>query len=157
MKDGVLLGTADADHGIHPAAFSGGTVPDAHLIRTKQRQQSLGRYGGAGDQPVAFQLFRRRAVQERRKGCGTAYNDRCAGKGVRQIVAGVCQSVQYQLAAAQPEKDLKAVVRVPVPAAEQVDSVADLTSMEQISATFSEICSEICSVAPEEAAQAMVL
>ena len=100
MKDGVLLGTADADHGIHPAAFSGGTVPDAHLIRTKQRQQSLGRYGGAGDQPVAFQLFRRRAVQERRKGCGTAYNDRCAGKGVRQIVAGVCQSVQYQLAAA---------------------------------------------------------
>lgn len=78
-----------------------------------------GRYGGAGDQPVAFQLFRRRAVQERRKGCGTAYNDRCAGKGVRQIVAGVCQSVQYQLAAAQPEKDLKAVVRVPVPAAEQ--------------------------------------
>lgn len=80
MKDGVLLGTADADHGIHPAAFSGGTVPDAHLIRTKQRQQSLGRYGGAGDQPVAFQLFRRRAVQERRKGCGTAYNDRCAGK-----------------------------------------------------------------------------
>ena len=102
-----------------PAAFSGGTVPDAHLIRTKQRQQSLGRYGGAGDQPVAFQLFRRRAVQERRKGCGTAYDDRCAGKGVRQIVAGVCQSVQYQLAAAQPEKDLKAVVRVPVPAAEQ--------------------------------------
>lgn len=36
-------------------------------------------------------------------------------------------------------------------------SVADLTSMEQISATFSEISSEICSVAPEEAAQAMVL
>ena len=30
-----------------------------------------------------------------------------------------------------------------VPAAEQVDSVADLTSMEQISATFSEISSEI--------------
>ena len=44
-----------------------------------------------------------------------------------------------------------------VPAAEQVDSVADLTSMEQILATFSEISSEICSVAPEEAAQAMVL
>ena len=34
---------------------------------------------------------------------------------------------------------------------------ADLISMEQISATFSEISSEICSVAPEEAAQAMVL
>ena len=33
----------------------------------------------------------------------------------------------------------------------------DLISMEQISATFSEISSEICSVAPEEAAQAMVL
>ena len=44
-----------------------------------------------------------------------------------------------------------------VPAAEQVDSVADLTSMEQILATFSEISSEICSVVPEEAAQAMVL
>ena len=39
----------------------------------------------------------------------------------------------------------------------EVDSVADLISMEQISATFSEISSEICSVAPEEAAQAMVL
>lgn len=117
MKDGVLLGTADADHGIHPAAFSGGTVPDAHLIRTKQRQQSLGRYGGAGDQPVAFQLFRPACPS--RSGARAAalpYNDRCAGKGVRQIVAGVCQSVQYQLAAAQPEKDLKAVVRVPVPA-----------------------------------------
>ena len=44
-----------------------------------------------------------------------------------------------------------------VPAAEQVDSAADLTSMEQISATFSEISSEICSVALEEAAQATVL
>ena len=53
------------------------------------------------------------------------------------------------------EKDVEDVVAVP--AAEQVDSVADLTSMEQISATFSEISSEICSVAPEEAAQAMVL
>ena len=44
-----------------------------------------------------------------------------------------------------------------VPAAEQVDSAADLTSMEQISATFSEISSEICSVVPEEVAQATVL
>ena len=37
-----------------------------------------------------------------------------------------------------------------VPAAEQVDSVADSISMEQISATFSEISSEISSVAVQK-------
>ena len=59
---------------------------------------------------------------------------------------------------AHPDWNVKPEIMIPL-----VGDIKELkycllyTSMEQISATFSEISSEICSVAPEEAAQAMVL
>lgn len=60
------------------------------------------RRGSAG----SLQLFRRRAVQERRARAAALHTIFIrAGKGVRQIVAGVCQSVQcHQLATGSSRK-----------------------------------------------------